>query len=73
MRILSLVAMCALPVPLTLYVMDSWLWLGPASGNANFIFFQSLAFDAFVAILFLEFCSASVARDKAVRLARKIV
>ena len=44
-----------------------WMWL-EHNGEANFLYFQCLAYGVFCAILFLNFCAASVRRDKALRL-----
>jgi len=52
-------------------VVDNWLWLETGSGEANYLFFQCLAYNVFVAVLFLEFCGASLRRDKALRIAKK--
>jgi GPI transamidase subunit PIG-U len=70
-RPVSLIALCALPIPVTLYMVSYWMWLEPGSGEANFLYFQALAYGIFVAILFLNFCSASMRRDKALRLTEK--
>ena len=64
----SLISLCALPVPLLLYLLDCWMWLETGSGNANFIFFQCLAYQVFVANICIDFCGASVMRDKAARI-----
>ena len=70
-RIVSLVALCAIPVPVTVFVLDSWSWQTPGTGNANYVYFMCLAYNIFVFLLFLDFCGASVRRDKAIRLAWK--
>jgi len=61
----------AIMVPVSLYLVTLWLWLETGSGEANFTFFQCLAYCAFLAILFLEFCGASLRRDKVLRLTEK--
>ncbi len=68
----SVVALCALAVPVSLYVLDCWLWLETGSGNANYIFFQGMAYQVFVVILFLDFAGSSLRRDKALRLTQRI-
>jgi phosphatidylinositol glycan class U len=67
----SIVSLCALPIPTILYAVGYWMWLEPGNGEANYIFFQCLAYCVFVAILFLNFCSASIRRDKALRMTIK--
>jgi hypothetical protein len=73
MNTVSLIAMCSITVPLLLYIVDYCLWLESGSGNANYIFFQCLAYNAFVAMIFLDFCGASLQRDKALRLTEKLL
>ena len=41
------------------------------NGEANFLYFQCLVYNVFVAILFLGFCSAALRRDKALRMTVK--
>jgi hypothetical protein len=67
----TLVSVCAIAVPVLLYLVDYWMWLETGSGEANFLYFQCLAYNAFVANLLVEFCGASVRRDKALRLTQK--
>lgn len=67
----SLVSFFAAFVPVTLFTMDYWLWLETGSGNANYMYFQCLAFSTFFGILTLDFISATVKRDKAIRLTKK--
>ena len=68
----SLIAYFCLWGPVLLYAVDSWMWLETGSGNANYIFFQCLAYNAFVGIILCQFVSASVKRDKALRLTLKM-
>ena len=68
---LSLVALISMWVPIVLYVIDYWMWLEPGTGNANYIFFQCLAYNVFLGIILGQFTSACVQRDKAIRLVRK--
>jgi len=63
-----LVAVCAIPIPVSLYMVGYWMWMEPNTGEANYLYFQCLAYGVFCAILFLNFCSASIRRDKALRL-----
>jgi uncharacterized integral membrane protein len=67
----SLIALCAIPIPVVVYAVTYWMWLEPGNGEANFLYFQCLAYNVFVAVLFLGFCSASLRRDKAIRLTLK--
>jgi len=67
----SLVSLAALPVPIILYVMDYWLWLETGSGNANYIYFQCLAYNTFCAIILMDFLTALMRREKALRLTEK--
>ena len=67
----SLIACCGLAVPISLYTVNYWLWLDTGSGEANFVYFQCLAYSVLVALVFLQFCSATLKRDKALRLTEK--
>jgi hypothetical protein len=69
----TLVPALALTVPITLYLVTLWLWLETGSGEANFTFFQCLAYGAFQATFFLEFCGASMRRDKVLRFTEKLL
>lgn len=73
MNAISLIAMCSIAVPILLYILDYGLWLESGSGNANYIFFQCLAYNAFVAMVFLDFVGASLQRDKALRITEKLI
>mmetsp|Transcript_90 Transcript_90/g.138 ORF Transcript_90/g.138 Transcript_90/m.138 type:complete len:149 (-) Transcript_90:173-619(-) len=66
-----LVAVVSLIVPIVLFIMDYWMWLETGVGNANYMFFQCLAFNAFYATILLEFVVASLQRDKTLRLTEK--
>ena len=72
-KILFLLSICAIPVPVTLYMVSYIMWLGPNTGEANFLYFQCLAYNIFVALLFLMFTSSSLKRDKALRLTEKLL
>ena len=71
--LVSLVALCAVPVPIVLLIVNLWLWLEPGSGEANFCFFQCLAYNVLIGILLVEFTSASLRRDKVLRLTEKLL
>lgn len=64
----SVIALFALPIPVILYMVGYWMWLEPGNGEANYLYFQCLAYNIGLAILFLNFCSASLRRDKALRM-----
>jgi phosphatidylinositol glycan class U len=68
----SLVSLFAIIVPASLVVMFYWLWLETGTGNANYIFFQCLAYNVFLSIITLDYISATVKRDKALRLTEKV-
>ena len=68
----SLVSIFAIVVPATLVVMFYWLWLETGTGNANYMFFQCLAYNVFLSIVMLDYISATVKRDKALRLTEKL-
>ena len=71
MYTIGLIALCSLWVPVILYVLDCWMWLETGSGNANYIYFQCLAYNVFLGILLGQFCTASLQRDKALRITTK--
>lgn len=64
-------AISSMFVPVILGVVDHWMWLGPNTGNANYIFFQCLAFNVFLAIILSQFVNGSLERAKSLRLAAK--
>mmetsp|Transcript_7147 Transcript_7147/g.10249 ORF Transcript_7147/g.10249 Transcript_7147/m.10249 type:complete len:552 (+) Transcript_7147:111-1766(+) len=68
----STIALIAIPVPVSLYTMDYWLWLGTGVGNANYMFFQCLAYNIFITAILVEFLSGAMKRDKALRLTEKM-
>jgi hypothetical protein len=68
----TLIAVSAFSIPVALYVVNTWLWLDTGSGEANFMYFQCLAYNAFVAIIFVQFVAACLRRDKALRLTEKL-
>jgi len=67
----SLASLVALPVPITLYVTDYWLWLETGSGNANYMFFQCLAYTVFFSVILTDFFAATMLREKALHLTEK--
>jgi phosphatidylinositol glycan class U len=67
----SLISILALMVPVSLFVLDHWMWLETGSGNANFIYFQCLAYNVFVAAILLDFVAGSVMRQKVLRYTEK--
>jgi len=71
MNVGSVVALAALPVNVSLFVVDHWLWLETGSGNANYIYFQCLALNVFLFCILKDFVDATLQRDKALRLTRK--
>jgi len=64
----AFIALCCLLVPVILNIVDHWMWLDANNGNANYMFFQCLAYNVFLGIILGQFTSASMQRDKALRL-----
>lgn len=71
MEKIAFFALCSLCVPLILNIVDQWMWLETNTGNANYLFFQGLAWNVFLSIILAQFCSATLQRDKALRLTTK--
>lgn len=71
MRDPSLIAFFAIPVPILLFVTFHRMWLVTGNGNPNYIFFQCFAYGLFVTIISMEFVSATVKRDKVLRMIEK--
>jgi phosphatidylinositol glycan class U len=71
MKIYSLIFFVAIPVPIGLYIVDYDLWLKSGSGNANYMFFQCLAYNLFVGVILLDFMASTLNRDKALVLTEK--
>ena len=71
MGVPAFVAICSVGVPVILNVLDHWMWLGPNTGNANYMFFQCLAYNVFLGILLGQFVRGSLERDKALRISSK--
>ena len=71
MRDSSLIALFALPVPVSLFVTFHQMWLVTGNGNPNYLFFQCFAYGLFVAVILLDVVSATVKRDKVLRMAIK--
>jgi len=47
------------------------MWLLTGNGNPNYLFFQCFAYGLFVAIILLDMVSATVKRDKVMRMVDK--
>jgi phosphatidylinositol glycan class U len=47
------------------------MWLVTGNGNPNYIFFQCFAYGLFVAVITLDVVSATVKRDKVLRMVVK--
>ncbi|GKZ00914.1 hypothetical protein MPSEU_001042900 [Mayamaea pseudoterrestris] len=71
-KVRSIILVCAIPVPIILYMVCYWLWMDTQVGEANFVYFQCIAYNVFVGLLFVEFCSASLQRDKVLRVTEKL-
>lgn len=71
MRDSSLIALFALPVPVSLFATFHQMWLVTGNGNPNYLFFQCFAYGLFVAVILLDVVSATVKRDKVLRMAMK--
>jgi phosphatidylinositol glycan class U len=69
--VVSLFCLCGLGVPVALYPALLDMWLVTGNGEANFVFFQCLAYQILVANILLQFVAASLQRDKACRLTEK--
>jgi len=67
----SVVSLCCMPVPLLLNVVDHWMWLDANNGNANYMYFQCVAYNVFLGTVAAQFANASMHRDKALRLVYK--
>jgi GPI transamidase subunit PIG-U len=67
MGIPTFISLCSMMVPVLLNVVDHWMWLEANNGNANYMYFQCLAYNVFWGIVLGQFVSASVQRDKALR------
>jgi phosphatidylinositol glycan class U len=71
MRNSSLVSLFAIPVPILLFITFHRMWLVTGNGNPNYIFFQCFAYGLFVSTITLDFISATVRRDKVLRMVEK--
>jgi phosphatidylinositol glycan class U len=67
----SLLSLLAIPVPFGLYLLDYWMWIEAGSGNPNYIFFQSMAYNMFLKLVIGEFMVRTLQRYKALRLTEK--
>jgi hypothetical protein len=68
MGVPALISLCSMMVPVLLNVVDHWMWMEANNGNANYMFFQCLSYNVFLGIILGQFVSASVQRDKALRI-----
>eukprot|EP00985_Skeletonema_marinoi_P025667 scaffold19079_cov96-Skeletonema_marinoi.AAC.1 len=71
MRNASLISLFAVPVPILLFITFHRMWLVTGNGNPNYIFFQCFAYGLFVSTITLDFISATVKRDKVLRMVEK--
>mmetsp|Transcript_7925 Transcript_7925/g.13118 ORF Transcript_7925/g.13118 Transcript_7925/m.13118 type:complete len:610 (-) Transcript_7925:970-2799(-) len=71
MRNASLISLFALPVPVLLFITFHRMWLVMGNGNPNYIFFQCFAYGLFVSTITLDFITATVKRDKVLRMVEK--
>jgi len=72
MVMMSFVALLCLPVPVTLCVLFYWQWIETGAGNPNYLFFQCLGANLFVAGVFVDYVDATLKRDKARRILAKL-
>lgn len=70
---ITLIFLCSLPISICLYTVDNWLWLVTGTGNANYIYFQCLAYNAFLASIIIDFMFCTMKRDKALRITEKLL
>lgn len=70
-QIVTMVGIVGVGVPVSLYMVLHPLWLVSNAGEANFLFFQCLAYQILVANVLLQFVTASLQRDKALRMTAK--
>ena len=68
MSTVLLVALLGIPVPLLLYCLDWYMWLETGTGNANFIYFQCLAYHVFCVLLSHRLLFATVKQQMALQL-----
>ncbi|GMH52112.1 hypothetical protein TrRE_jg7265 [Triparma retinervis] len=74
-----MMSLISLPLPLLLFTVFYNLWLSssslplssPGGGNANYVYFQQLAFAVLYALVVLDFLNAAVGRLKALRITRE--
>lgn len=67
----SLISLFSLPVPILLFITFHRMWLVTGNGNPNYIYFQCFAYGLFIAVITLDFVSATVKRDKVLRMVEK--
>jgi hypothetical protein len=68
----AVISFLGVGIPVSLYLVLHPLWLVSGRGEANFLFFQCLAYQAMVGCMWLECTLASVGRIKALRLTHKL-
>jgi len=71
MRFVSIFSLIALSVPTLLLFLDLHLWLTTGAGNPNYVYFQQLAFEIFLAVVVLDYGRAIVALMKVERITEK--
>lgn len=70
MRQFSVICFISSIVPISLLCLDYWQWLIPGTGNANYIFFQSLSTMVLLFAVLIDFIAANVKHIKSVRLTK---
>lgn len=70
-KIITSICICAIPIPISLYIVSYYMWMKTNTGEANFVYFQCLVYNIFIGMLLLLFCAASLRRDKAIRVTVK--
>mmetsp|Transcript_9569 Transcript_9569/g.14377 ORF Transcript_9569/g.14377 Transcript_9569/m.14377 type:complete len:133 (-) Transcript_9569:236-634(-) len=70
MRQFSIICALSTIVPISLLCLDYWQWLIPGTGNANYIFFQSLATMVLIFAILIDFIAGNVKHIKSARLTK---
>jgi hypothetical protein len=68
MGVPAFVSLLCIIVPVLLNIVDHWMWLEGNNGNANYMFFQCLTYNVFLGIILGQLTTASVQRDKTMRI-----
>jgi phosphatidylinositol glycan class U len=71
LRFVSVFCGVAMWVPVSLMFLDLHLWLQTGAGNANYFYFQQLAYSVFTGLIVLDWLRAAVNRLKAVSITEK--